>query len=133
MSLAAITLTFLTGASQAADGPYPFEGNWIRADRSCSASAARERIYTAHDVVATRGRCTIRKIAKSGTSFELFERCDRPNERASSVREVIRMTGPDAMVLNRQTARLKISRSLHFARCVAPAVPPKAAVSKPAR
>ena len=53
------------------------------------------------------------------STYELFERCERPNERSAPVRETIRMIGPDSMTLTRQTARLKLSRSVRFTRCAA--------------
>ena len=116
-----LAICLLTGGmAQAAEASYPFEGSWIRADRACTASPLRERTYTAKDVVSPRGRCVIRKIVSAGSSFELFERCERPNERPASVRETIRLQAPDAMILTRQTTRLKLSRSLHFVRCPAP-------------
>lgn len=106
--------------AKAAEAPYPFEGAWVRSDRTCSATSTRERVYTARDVTSSRGRCTIRKVASgSGNSFELFERCDRPNERPSHVRETIQITGPTSMTLTRQTSRLKLSRSLRFTKCPA--------------
>lgn len=115
---------WLSGA-QAAESAYPFLGAWVRADRVCSATSTRERIYTPHDVVSSRGRCTIRKVVTgSGSTYELFERCERPNERAAPVRETIRMTGPDSMMLTRQTTRLKLSRSVRYTRCAAPAAAP---------
>ena len=116
----AFAAALCTGAA-AADTPYPFLGAWVRADRTCSPTSTRERVYTVHDVVSSRGRCSIHKIvAGSNSSYELFERCDRPNERPSRVRETIRMTGADGMTLIRQTARLKLSRSVRFSRCPAP-------------
>lgn len=116
-ALAMLALVAMTGVSSAAEPQYPFVGSWARSDRACSASGVRERIYTAREVVSPRGRCSIRRVAHGSGGFELFERCDRPNERPYNISEVIRMMGPDAMVLNRQVARLKLSRSLRFARC----------------
>lgn len=117
----------LAGSATAAETIYPFFGAWVRADRVCSPTSTRERIYTPHDVTSSRGRCAIRKIvAGSNGTFEVFERCERPNERPTRVSETIRMTAPDSMMLTRQTARLKLSRSVHFNRCPVP-------VSKPAR
>lgn len=114
----------LAAMARAAEGPFPFLGAWVRSDRSCSPTSTRERIYTARDVTSSRGRCTIRKVAAgSGSSFELFERCERPNERPMQVSEIIRMNGPDSMTLTRRTARLKLSRSIHFTRCPVPAAP----------
>lgn len=114
----------LAGVAGAAEGPFPFLGAWVRSDRSCSPTSTRERIYSARDVTSSRGRCTIHKVAAgSGSSFELFERCERPNERPMQVSEVIRMTGPDSMMLTRRTARLKLSRSVHFTRCPVQATP----------
>lgn len=118
-------------APRAAETTYPFVGSWVRSDRSCSATPARERVYTAKEVVSPRSRCSIRRIAAGSGGFELFERCERPNEKPSHISEIIRMTGSDSMVLNRQTARLKLSRSLHFTRC-APAAAP-GALRPPAR
>lgn len=121
---------FLAGGGRAADSSYPFEGSWVRADRTCSATSTRERIYTARDVTSSRSKCMIRKVAAgSGNVFELFERCERPNERPSPVRETIQITGPSSMTLTRQTARLKLSRSLRFTKC--PAV--QGSAPKPAR
>ena len=118
----------LASASAATEPNYPFLGAWVRSDRSCSPTSTRERIYTPHDVTSSRGRCTIRKVAAgSGATYEVFERCERPNERPGRVSEIIRMAGPDSMVLTRKTARLKLSRSIHFTRCPVPAAP------KPAR
>jgi hypothetical protein len=116
----AILPLLLAGQAAGASGPdaaYPFIGNWIRSDRACSASTARERIYTAKDVTSNRGKCGIRRVAHGSGGFEIFERCERPNEKPANVSEIIRMAGPDAMVLTRRTARLKLSRSLHFTRC----------------
>ena len=105
-------------AVRAAEPAYPFVGAWIRSDRQCSATSTRERIYTPREVIASRGRCFIRKIAAgANATYELFEKCDRPSERTNRVSEIIRMMGPDSMVLTRKTARLKLSRSLHFTRC----------------
>lgn len=58
-----------------------------------------------------------RVIAGFGNQFELFEKCERPNDRPSRVTETIRMIGADTMILTRQTARLKLSRSVRFNRC----------------
>jgi hypothetical protein len=116
-------LTFLlvtASGAHAAEASYPFVGSWIRSDRSCVASPTRERVYTAKDVISNRSRCSIRRIASGSGGYQLFERCERPNEKPQNVNEIIRMTGPDSMVLTRQTARLKLSRSLHFTRCNAP-------------
>lgn len=111
-------LLILGTAAEAAPEPaYPFVGTWARADRSCSASALRERVYTAKDVTSSRGRCAIHRVAHGSGGYELFERCERPNEKPANISEIIRMTGPDTMVLTRRTARLKLSRSLHFNRC----------------
>lgn len=135
-ALTALALAGLTGAAAAADPQYPFIGSWARSDRACSATGTRERTYSAHEVVSPRGRCSIRRVAHGSGGFELFERCERPNERPYNISEVIRMTGPDTMVLNRQVARLKLSRSLRFSRCqlAQPAAAPSkspAALSKP--
>jgi hypothetical protein len=113
-----------TQAAGAAEASYPFVGSWVRSDRTCSASAARERVYTARDVVSNRSRCTIRRIASGSGGYQLFERCERPNDKPYTISEIIRMTGPDSMVLTRQTARLKLSRSLHFTRCSTPPASP---------
>ena len=122
LAFALISGVWLTGA-QAAEQTYPFLGAWIRSDRVCTPSSTRERIYTPHEVTSSRGRCTIRKIsAGSNSTFELFERCERPNERPSRISEIIRMTGADAMELTRQSARLKLSRKIRFTRCSVPAV-----------
>ena len=132
-TLAFLALVVTAGSALAADPQYPFVGSWARSDRACSASGVRERTYSAREVVSPRGRCTIRRVAHGSGGFELFERCDRPGERPYNISEVIRMTGPDAMVLTRQTARLKLSRSLRFARCQAapPAVPAKSPAAPP--
>ena len=108
----------------AAEASYPFMGSWVRSDRACTASPARERTYTAKEVISSRSRCSIRRVAHGSGGYELFERCERPNEKPVNVSEIIRMTGPDAMVLTRQTARLKLSRSLRFTRCAAVQPPP---------
>jgi hypothetical protein len=130
--LAASLIVLFAAASgvRAAEPSYPFVGSWVRSDRSCSASATRERIYSARDVVSNRSRCTIRRIASGSGGYQLFERCERPNEKPFNVSEIIRMTGPDSMVLTRQTARLKLSRSLHFTRCP---TPPSSPTKQPAR
>lgn len=112
-----------------ADQPLPFEGTWVRADRVCTAGAA-SRTYTARTLVTPAGRCTLRKIAFGGGEFEIFEDCHR-SERAGSVTEKIRMTGPDTMILKYQVSRLKIPRGRRFARC--PAAAPKPAVPQPGR
>ena len=115
----------LADAPQAAESPYPFVGAWVRSDRLCSASSTRERVYTPRDVTSSRGRCVIRKIvAGSNASFELFERCERPDEKPGRVSETIRMTGPDTMMLTRTTSRLKLSRSIRFTRCAVPVAKP---------
>jgi hypothetical protein len=122
---AAVAAGLWLAGAQAAEGAFPFIGAWVRADRVCSATSTRERVYTPHDVISSRGRCVVRKVvAGSGASYELFERCERPNERSSMVREIIRMTGPDSMTLTRQTTRLKLSRSVRFTRCAVPAANP---------
>lgn len=106
--------------AQAAD--YPFVGAWVRADRTCSPTSTRERIYTGRDVISSRGRCVIHKVVAGGNAtFELFEKCERPNERSGRIRETIRMMGQDGMTLTRQTTRLKLSRSVRFNRCPVPA------------
>lgn len=129
LSLAVAALaTCLAGAqAAAADSSYPFVGAWIRSDRQCSTTSTRERIYTPREVVSGRGRCIIRKVAGSNPTFELFEKCDRASDRTNRVSEIIRMAGPDSMTLTRKTARLKLSRSVRYARCPVPAA------SKPAR
>ena len=104
-------------------------GTWIRSDRACAASTLRERVYTAKDVTSSRGKCAIHRVAHGSGGYELFERCERPNEKPTTPSEIIRMAGPDAMVLTRRTARLKLSRSLHFTRCGETSSPP----GKPAR
>lgn len=75
--------------------------------------------------MSNRSKCVIRKIVSGSGEFELFERCERPNEKPFTVSETLRMTGSDSMTLTRQTARLKLSRSLRFARCSTPPVAPK--------
>ncbi len=120
-----LSACFVATPGHAADPTYPFIGSWIRADRSCAASPTRERVYTAKDVVSNRSKCTVRKIVSGSGAFELFERCERPNEKPYTVNETIRMTGSDSMTLIRQTARLKLSRSLRFTRCATPPVAPK--------
>ena len=128
---AALLFALSVGAPAAAapEPAYPFLGTWIRSDRACSVSTARERVYTVKDVTSSRGRCAIHRVAPGSGGYELFERCERPNEKPANVSEIIRMSGPDAMALTRRTARLKLSRSLHFNRCGE--VPP--APGKPAR
>lgn len=118
-ALLAGTLALCTGAAGATDPSYPFVGSWVRSDRTCTASAARERTYTPKEVVSSRSRCGIRRVAHGSGGYELFERCERAGERPANISEIIRMTGPDTMVLTRQTARLKLSRSLRFTRCAA--------------
>jgi hypothetical protein len=119
-----LALSLTCGGAQAAPEPtYPFVGSWVRSDRSCSASTSRERVYTARDVTSSRGKCAIRRVAHGSGGFEIFERCERPNEKSSNVSEIIRMTGADAMVVTRRTARLKLSRSLHFSRCTSAPAP----------
>lgn len=103
----------------AAETAYPFVGSWVRSDRACTASAARERTYTPKEVVSSRSRCTIRRVAHGTGGYELFERCERPGDKPATLSEIIRMTGPDTMVLTRQTARLKLSRGLRYTRCAA--------------
>ena len=122
-ALALVTLAWASTAA-AADATYPFVGSWVRSDRTCTATSTRERTYTTREVVSSRSRCTIRRVAHGSGGYELFERCERPNERPVNISEVIRMTGPDAMVLTRQTARLKLSRSLRFTRCAPAPVAP---------
>lgn len=115
----------LADPASAADSSYPFVGAWVRSDRTCSATSTRERIYSTREVLSSRSRCAIRKVvAGSNLTFELFEKCERPNERSTHVKETIRMQGPDSMTLTRQTARLKLSRSVRFTRCT-PGTSPK--------
>lgn len=115
------------GIAAAAEATYPFVGSWVRSDRACSASAARERTYTAKEVVSSRSRCAIRRVAHGTGGYELFERCERPGDKPANISEIIRMTGPDTMVLTRQTARLKLSRSLRYTRCAVAAQSPTGA------
>lgn len=100
----------------AADAPYPFEGTWIRAEHSCTPQTMRARTYTAKDVVSPLGRCSIRRIASTGSLFELVEDCRR-NDRPQTVTESLRLTSADTMTLKRQLSRLKIPRQLRYARC----------------
>ena len=105
-------------ASEAkAEPSYPFLGSWVRSDRACTPTATRERTYTAKEVVSSRTRCSVRRIAHGSGGYEVFERCERPGEKPANVSEVIRMTGADTMVVVRQTTRLKLSRGLRYTRC----------------
>jgi hypothetical protein len=110
-------VVFSAPGEAAPEPAYPFVGTWIRSDRACSASTLRERVYTARDVTSNRGKCAISRVAHGSGGYELFERCERPNERPMNITEIIRMSGANAMTLTRRTARLKLSRSLHFNRC----------------
>lgn len=138
-SLLAALLTFCSAAQAATDTPYPFEGTWIRAEHSCTPQTVRARTYTAKDVTSPLGRCSIRRIASNGTTFELVEDCRR-NERPQTVTETIRLTSADGMTLKRQMSRLKIPRLLRYARCTIatgagqtpPTTTPSAHPSRPA-
>lgn len=124
---AALWLTVLQGPSQA-DPAYPFEGTWIRADRACTPTAVRSRVYTAKEVTSPRGHCAIRRVTTGSGVFELLEECRR-NDRPMTVTETIRLTSPDSMTLKRQVSRLKIPRQLRYARCTpAATTPPTGAV-----
>ena len=109
-------LASCAAAHAAADPPYPFEGTWIRAEHSCTPQTVRARTYTAKEVVSPLGRCSIRRIASNGGTFELVEDCRR-NDRPQTVTETIRLTSADSMTLKRQMSRLKIPRQLRYARC----------------
>ncbi len=113
-----LAMAGLLGPASGAEGLYPFEGTWVRTDHVCTATTVRERVYTARDVTSPRGRCTIRRVAASGSVFELLEEC-RHNDRPTTVTETIRLTSPDNMTLRRQVSRLKIPRQVHYARCTA--------------
>lgn len=115
--------------ARAADASYPFEGTWVRANRACTAAAPLARTYTAREVTSAGGHCSIRKVAAGAGQFEIFEDCRR-TDHPGTFTETIRMSGPDAMVMQRQRTRLKIARPLRFIRCTiaapagAPAKPP---------
>ncbi|WP_131195472.1 hypothetical protein [Lichenihabitans psoromatis] len=121
-SVLLVALAIVPVSAWAADASYPFVGTWIRADRVCSATAIDVRIYTAKEVTSSRSHCTIRRVASSANTFELLEECRR-GERHGSVTETIRMTSPDSMMLRRQYSRLKIPRSVRYARCNAASIP----------
>ena len=113
----ATALAVLVPAScGAVEALYPFEGTWIRAEHSCTPQTVRARTYTAKEVVSPLGRCSIRRIATSGSSFELVEDCRR-NDRPQTVTEILRLTSADAMTVKRQLSRLKIPRQLRYGRC----------------
>lgn len=133
--LAVLATLVLPGAAAcgAAEAPYPFEGTWIRAEHSCTPQTVRARTYTAKEVVSPLGRCSIRRIAASGSFFELVEDCRR-NERSQTVTESLRLTSADTMTLKRQLSRLKIPRQLRYARCsVASGAVPASPVPRPTR
>lgn len=110
-----MALLAVAPAAMAAEGPYPFLGTWVQASRPCTPTA-RARTYTPKEVTSPLGRCSIRRVAGNGPTFELLEECRR-NDRMGSVTEIIRMTSPDSLTLRRQVLRLKIPRQVHYARC----------------
>ena len=109
-------LLWATAPSGGATQPYPFEGTWVRVDRTCSAKATLVRTYTAREVTSVGGHCAIRRVTSGSNEFELLEDCHR-GERTATVTETIRMGSPDAMTLRRQVKRLKIARGVRYARC----------------
>ena len=129
LTLAMIGLSGL--GARAAEPSYPFEGSWVRVNRSCTANAPHAKTYTAREVTSSTAHCGIRKVAAGSGQFEIFEDCRR-GERPGNFTETIRMLGPDLMVVRRQAARLKIARPLRFTRCTiaAPNVP-RPAVAPP--
>ena len=131
-----VELTLLglaAGPARAAETAYPFEGSWVQTTHPCIAGSVHLRTYTAREVVSSRGRCSIRRIAQGAGAFEVQEDC-RHDGRADRVTETIRVPSSDVMVLRRQEVRLKIPRAVHYARCTAPVTPATApaAVSPPA-
>ena len=110
-------VVFSTGA-RAAEPVYPFEGSWVAANRACVAGSPHVRIYTQHEVTSRSGRCSIRKVASGSGLFEIFEDC-RHSERPGDYTETIRMIGPDAMQMKRQSGRLKIASGARYLRCSA--------------
>lgn len=114
--MAAALALLIPSACGAAEAPYPFEGTWIRAEHSCTPQTVRARTYTAREVVSPLGHCSIRRVAASGSLFELVEDCRR-NDRPQTVTETLRLTSADTMTVKRQLSRLKIPRQLRYARC----------------
>lgn len=129
-----IGLVLLWGAtpSRAAEAPYPFEGTWVRAERTCTPTTIRARTYTAREVISPRGRCAIRRVASGSNSFELLEECRR-GDRPSTVTETVRMIAPDSLTSKRQESRLKIPRQIRYQRCTpANPGPPRSTKGPPA-
>lgn len=121
----ALTLGLTVGAAAfaaKAEPSYPFEGTWIKADRVCGPASTRVRTYTAREVVSSRSRCSIRRIASGSGSFELLEECHR-GDRPQTVTETLRMLSPNSMTLRRQLVRLKIPRTIRYSRCTVAAPP----------
>ena len=118
-----------TGA-RAAEPIYPFEGSWVAANRACVAGSPHVRIYTPHEVTSRSGRCSIKKVASGSGLFEIFEDC-RHSERPGDYTETIRMIGPDAMQMKRQSGRLKIARGVRYLRCAAGGLATKPSPSLP--
>ena len=114
--MAASGVVVLAAAAQAAEPAYPFEGSWIVANRACTAGSPHLRIYTQHEVTSRSGRCSFKKVASGSGLFEIFEDC-RHSERPGDYTETIRMIGPDAMQMKRQSGRLKIARGSRYLRC----------------
>ena len=114
--MAASGVVMLAAAAQAAEPAYPFEGSWIAANRACTAGSPHLRIYTQHEVTSRGGRCSFKKVASGSGLFEIFEDC-RHSERPGDYTETIRMIGPDAMQMKRQSGRLKIARGSRYLRC----------------
>lgn len=112
---------------------YPFEGTWVRADRVCSATAPSLRTYAPKELTTPAGRCILRKVASGSGEWELFEDCRRTDRSGNQI-ERIRMLGADAMLIKRQSGRLKIPRGRRYVRCTPSAKPPAGApaAGKPA-
>ncbi|MDX7953339.1 hypothetical protein P7D22_19425 [Lichenihabitans sp. Uapishka_5] len=127
----ALTSTLAMTTAARAEPSYPFLGTWVRSDRACTPTATRERTYTPKEVISSRSRCSIRRVAHGSGGYEVFERCERPGEKPAAISEIIRMTGPDTMVVVRQTTRLKLSRGLRYTRCGPVAAPAATPTVKP--
>ena len=110
----------IAAGARAAEPLYPFEGSWVAANRVCVAGSPHVRIYTQHEVTSRSGRCSIKKVASGSGLLEIFEDC-RHSERPGDYTETIRMIGPDAMQMKRQSGRLKIARNARYLRCTAAA------------
>ena len=130
--IAASGVVVLAAAAQAAEPVYPFEGSWVVANRACTAGSPHLRIYTQHEVTSRSGRCSFKKVASGSGLFEIFEDC-RHSERPGDYTETIRMIGPDAMQMKRQSGRLKIARGSRYLRCSVAGPGPKLPSSPPPR